>query len=91
MISYKRIDNSYFDRYDTILMRVNVSSYYMLEGVNNGLGGILLKEVPVENYIRDFSEDAKATKFSEKFDITNWTFFMEFDNESPIGARIRLF
>ena len=86
MISYRRIDNSYFDRYDTIPMRVDVNSHYMLERVNNGLGGILLKEVPVENYVRDFSEDAKATKFSEKFDITNWAFFMAFDDESPIGA-----
>ena len=39
-----------------------------------------------ENYVRDFSQHAKATKFSEKFNITNWAFFMAFDYEEPIGA-----
>lgn len=86
MISYKRIDCNYFEEYDTIPMRVDVNSHYELNRVNNGLGGILLKEVPVKNYVRDFSEHAKATKFSEKFDITNWAFFMAFDDEKPIGA-----
>lgn len=86
MISYKKIDYNYFKEYDTIPMQVNVNSHYELERINNGLGGILLKEVPVKPYTRDFSEYAKATKFSEKFDITNWAFFMAFDDEKPIGA-----
>ena len=54
MISYKRIDCNYFEEYDTIPMRVYVNSYYLLDRIKNGLGGILLKEVPVKNYVRDF-------------------------------------
>lgn len=56
-------------------MQVHVKSHYELDRINNGLGGILLKEVPVKTYVRDFSKDAKATEFSEKFDIRNWSFF----------------
>ena len=86
MISYKGIDSNYFEEYDSIPMRVYVNSHYELDKINNGLGGILLKEVPVKNYVRDFSKHAKATKFSEKFDITNWTFFMAFDDEKCIDC-----
>jgi len=86
MKSYKRIDCNYFEEYDTIPMRVFVNSQYVLGRINNGLGGIILKEVPVENYIRDFSKHAKATEFSEKFNIKNWVFFMAFDEEKPVGG-----
>jgi ribosomal protein S18 acetylase RimI-like enzyme len=86
MISYKQINCNYFQEYDTIPMQVYVKSQYVLERINNGLGGILLKEVPVKDYVLDFSKHAKATKFSEKFDITNWAFFMAFDDGTPIGA-----
>lgn len=86
MISYKRIDCNYFEAYDTIPMRVDVTSHYVLDKINNGLGGILLKEVAVEKYSRDFAEHAKVTEFREKFDIANWAFFMAFDGELPIGA-----
>ena len=72
MISYKGIDSNYFWEYDSIPMRVYVNSQYELDKINNGLGGILLKEVPVKNYVRDFSKHAKATKFSEKFKGSNF-------------------
>lgn len=61
-------------------MRVHVNSHYELDRINNGLGGIILKEVSVKKYVRDFSKHAKATKFSEKFNIANWIFFMAFDD-----------
>lgn len=86
MISYKKVDCNYFEEYDNVPMRVNVNSHYELVKINNGIGGIILKEVPVEKYVRDFAKHAKATEFSEKFDITNWSFFMAFDDEKPIGA-----
>ena len=86
MISYKKVDHSCFKAYDAIPMWVDVKSEYVLDKINNGLGGILFKEVPVKNYIRDFANDGKATEYSSRFDITNWAFFMAFDDEKPIGA-----
>ncbi|WP_053368062.1 GNAT family N-acetyltransferase [Bacillus sp. FJAT-27245] len=86
MITYREIDESYFDKYDSIPMLVHVKSKFSLEKIENGLGGILLKETPVEEYIKDLGLYEKATQYTNEFDITNWVFFMAFDNERPIGA-----
>ena len=86
MISYKKIDASYFDKYEKIPMLVHVKSIFKLEKINNGLGGILLKETPVEAYIKDLGVFEQPTKYADEFDITNWAFFMAFDGELPIGA-----
>lgn len=86
MITYREIDSSYFDKYDKIPMLVKVKSILKLEKIENGFGGILLKETPTEEYIKDLGEYEEVTKYAEEFDITNWTFFMAFDNKFPIGA-----
>lgn len=86
MITYREIDSSYFDKYNKIPMLVNVKSILKLEKIENGFGGILLKETPAEEYIKDLGEYEEVTKYAEEFDITNWAFFMAFDNEFPIGA-----
>lgn len=86
VITYKEIDESYFNKYDSIPMLVHVKSIFKLEKIENGLGGFLLKETPVKEYIKDLGVYDEATKYSEQFDITNWAFFMAFDNEKPIGA-----
>jgi GNAT superfamily N-acetyltransferase len=67
-------------------MLIHVKSILKVEKIENGLGGILLKETPTEEYIKDLGVYEEATKYSQKFDITNWAFFMAFDNEIPIGA-----
>jgi GNAT superfamily N-acetyltransferase len=86
VITYREVDSSYFEMYDKIPMLIPVKSIFVLEKIENGLGGILFKEVPVKEYCRDLGKYAIATKYSEKFDITNWAFFMGFDDEIPIGA-----
>lgn len=86
LIHYREVDESYLKQYDEIPMLVHVKSILKLEKVENGLGGILLKEVPVEEHIKDLGIYEEASKYTEDFDITNWTFFMAFVNETPIGA-----
>ena len=86
MITYKQVDESYFGQYDRIPMIVRVKSIYQLEKINNGLGGILLVETPVEEYNKDLGAYTEATTYTDEFDITNWAFFMAFLNETPIGA-----
>lgn len=86
MITYREIDKSYFEEYDKIPMVVHIKSILSLEKINNGLGGLVLKEVPVKAYIKDLGKYEKATEYAEEFDITNWSFFMAFDDEVPIGA-----
>lgn len=86
MITYREIDNSYFDKYDNIPMLVEVKSILKLEKIEDGFGGILLKETPTRECIKDLGQYEEAAKYEEQFDITNWAFFMAFDNEVPIAA-----
>ena len=87
MITYRQVDRTYFPQYDMIPMKVHVSSHYKIEKINRGLGGFQLIETPVEPYIKDFciGKDESVTRW-EKWDISNWAFFMAFDGERPVGA-----
>lgn len=87
-ITYKQADKTYFPQYDLIPMTVNVKSYYKIEKINRGLSGFTLVETPVEEpYIRDFctGDDESVTRW-ERFDLSNWAFFIAFDGEKPIGG-----
>jgi len=88
MITYKQVDRTYFPQYDQIPMLVHVSSYCRIEKINRGLGGFHLVETPVKPYIKDFctGDDESVTRWEKRWDISNWAFFMAFDDERPIGA-----
>lgn len=86
MIEIKEMDNSCFELYDSITMIVRVSSEYKIRRIENGLGGLLLEEYPVEPYIKDLSIYERATEYEKEFDISNWKFYMAFDGKIPIGA-----
>lgn len=91
MIKYKEVNRNYFEAYDSIPMLVHVKTECSLDKVDNGLGGIVLKEIPVDEYVKDLGVYGKATEYEERFDISNWTFFMAFDNEKPIGGATVVF
>jgi len=87
MITYKKVDPTYFPQYDQILMKVNVSTCYQIEKQNRGLGGFMLVEIPVEPYVKDFCVGLDETvERWKRFNIDNWSFFMAFDGKRPIGA-----
>lgn len=86
MIIYKEVDKTYFALYDTVPQNVDVRSEYKVQRVNNGLGGLILEEIPVESYVKDLSKYERATEYEKRFDITNWRFYMAFDGEIPVGA-----
>lgn len=86
MITYKEVDKSYFELYDTVSMNVDVRSEYKVERIQSGLGGLSFEEVPVCPYVKDLSKYERAVEYERKFDITNWRFYMAFDGEIPVGA-----
>jgi len=87
MITYKQVDVSYLSQYDLIPMLVHISAYYRIEKHNRGLGGFTLVETPVEPYVKDFcSADDESVAQWKRFDLSNWAFFMAFDNERPVGG-----
>lgn len=79
MITFKEVDKSFFELYDKVSMNVNVQSEYEVKRINGGLGGLVFEEVPVEPYIKDLSIYERAIEYEKEFDITNWRFYMAFD------------
>jgi len=87
MITYQKIDRTFFELYDQIPMLVHVKSEMRIEKINRGLGGMTMKEVPVQKpYIKDLGTYDQATKYEERFDISNWAFYLAFDHGQPVGA-----
>ena len=86
MIHVKKTDRSCFELYDSVSQNVDVKSEYRIKRIDNGLGGLVLEEVPVTPYIKDLSVYERATEFEKEFDITHWSFYMAFDDEKPVGA-----
>ncbi len=86
MITYKEINREYFKKYDEIDMIVHVKSIYRLKKINRGLAGILLSEEKVDGYLKDLGEYECAGDYEKEFDISNWGFYMAFDNDKPVGA-----
>lgn len=86
MITYKSIEAEFIRQIEEIPMKVYVTSEYKIEKVNNGLGGFLFKEVPVSPYIIDFGKYVIKPEYEKEFNISNWKFFIAFDNNKPIGA-----
>ena len=81
MITFKEVDKSFFELYDRVSMNVNVQSEYEVKRINGGLGGLVFEEVPVEPYIKDLSIYERAIEYEKEFDITNWRFYMAFDDD----------
>lgn len=86
MFIFKEVDKSFLSLYDKVSMNVNVHSEYRVKRINNGLGGFILEEVPVEPYIKDLSIYERAAEYENQFDISNWRFYMAFDGDVPVGA-----
>ena len=86
MITYKEVNRECFDQSDEIDMLVHVKSIYQLKKINRGLNGILLSEEKVEEYTKDLGKCEHAKDYENEFNISNWGFYMAFDNDKAIGA-----
>lgn len=86
MITYRRVDPSYFAQYDHIPMVVHVRREYRMERAANGSSGWLLREVPVPPYDKDLGVYERAVEYADRFDITHWGFYMAFDGDRPVGG-----
>ena len=71
---------------DSIYAVKHLNREILKRPIDNGLGGMLLEEVPVEPHVKDLSVYERACDYENFFDITNWRFYMAFDGETPVGA-----
>jgi GNAT superfamily N-acetyltransferase len=72
--------------YASISIAFQVKSILEVELVDGGLGGILLHEVPVRPYIKDYDVDESPVDWPKRFDIANWGFFLARMGDLPVGA-----
>lgn len=82
------IPTSRLDEYDAIPSSFIVRSILTPELVDGGLGGILLREVPVaQPYVKDYDSYGELpSDWPRQFDVTNWGFFMATESGRPVGG-----
>jgi ribosomal protein S18 acetylase RimI-like enzyme len=85
-IEIREVTKEHLNEYVKIPMWFKVTSKFNLNKVNGGLGGITFDEIVVAPYIKDLSLYDKPLEWSKRFDISNWGFFIAYDNDLPIGG-----
>jgi GNAT superfamily N-acetyltransferase len=87
-IQVKEITPQQLVDYAGIPSRVNVTSILEPDLVEGGLGGILLREVPLRSpYVKDYDSYGELpTDWPVRFDVSNWGFFLALAGGQPIGA-----
>ena len=78
------------DTYGSIPIRFTVDSVFRVHIVSRGLGGLVLTEEEVQPYIKDCDaideEGQRPQQWPERFDVTNWGFFLAEDDGRPVGG-----
>ena len=74
--------------YATIPIAFEVRSVYEADLIGEGLGGIQLREVPVEPYRKDYDacDEDRPENWPARFDVSNWVLLMIRDSETPIAG-----
>jgi GNAT superfamily N-acetyltransferase len=74
--------------YSSVPISLEVRSILQVELLEGGLGGMLLRQEPVESpYIKDYDSYGELpTDWPRLFDVTNWGFFLAMDGDKPAGA-----
>jgi ribosomal protein S18 acetylase RimI-like enzyme len=85
-IVIKEVAKECLVEYTKIPMWLKVTSKYDLNKVNGGLGGIIFNETKVMPYIKDLSLYDKPLEWEARFDISNWGFFIAYDNDKAIAG-----
>ena len=87
-IQIKEITPQQLVDYTGIPSRFTVTSVLQPALVQEGLGGILLREVPVGHpYIKDYDSYGELpTDWPVKFDVSNWGFFLALIDGHCVGA-----
>jgi hypothetical protein len=87
-IAIEEIFPNRLTEYNRIPQSVEIKSKLQVELINQGLGGMLLREVPVDvPYLKDYDASGELpSDTAKKFDVRNWGFFLAMAGVSPVGA-----
>jgi GNAT superfamily N-acetyltransferase len=88
-VSIEEIGPNQLETYSQISIAFTVTSVLSIETVEDGLGGILLNERPVETpYIKDYDafDSGGPSAWPAQFDIRNWGFLLAYEGSHPVGG-----
>lgn len=87
-ITIEDISPDRLHEYDRVPQKVEVKTILHPELVDGGLGGILLREIPVEQpYTKDYDASGELpSDVTQKFDVKNWGFFLAKTGVEIAGA-----
>lgn len=86
MIRYEEIDVNKLEEYGNIPFGYTTNKKYEIKRIDNGKGGIKLELVDVPTFTKDFGNNVSHWK--ELFDMSNWKFFVAYDEDKMIGGSI---
>ncbi len=87
-ITIEAITPDRLHEYDRIPQTVEVRSVLQPELSDGGLGGILLKEIPIEPpYLKDYDSSGELpSDVLKQFDVSKWGFFFALADAQPVGG-----
>jgi GNAT superfamily N-acetyltransferase len=86
-ITLHEISPDSLSEYNTVPIAFEVKSILAVTLVDGGLGGILLHEIPVRPYVKNYDADGEIpSDWPNRFDVTKWGFFLARFNGKPVGA-----
>lgn len=94
MIKIQDVNANKLSQYQQIPIAFKVESIFQVQLVNNGLGGIVLREKKaIPSYIKNYdSDDANEPKsWPKRFDIRNWGIFLAFKGKRHVGGAVVAF
>ena len=86
-VQIEQISPDQMDEYARLPIAFEVRSIFEVRLINNGLGGMELREKPVTPYTKDYDSYGETPLDWEKnFDIAKWGFFLAKIGGEPVGA-----
>ena len=85
----KKVDVDRLPEYGQVPIAFEVNSILRVELVDAGRGGIVLHEERVATpYIKDYDayETEGPVRWSRRFDVSNWAFFLALDRKNIVGG-----
>ena len=88
-IRIKEVGAEQLELYENIPIRFQVESVFRVGQIDGGLSGLKLTEEKLhEPYVKDYDQydGEKPTRWTKRFDISKWGFFLAFDGNQPVGG-----
>ncbi len=77
------------EQYSTLPIAFEVTARFVVQPMEQGLGGLLLVEEALETpYVKDYDAGEPPLRWRDSFDLSHWAVFMAFQYETLIGGSV---